>query len=112
MSLIPTNGDYKGKLKDDYFGKVIEAYFKKAKPEEADKKEIAKVIKLASRPKPTPELTQKEGNLNLNRILLRELKDKLDLTKLFTLKPSEKGKREVGELIFINKLMKYFDKEQ
>lgn len=110
MSLIPTNGDYKGKLKEDYFGKVVEAYFKK--PDETNKKELTKVIRLAGRPKPIPELSQEEGNLNLNRILLRELKDKLDYSKIMTIKPSEKGKREPGEFIFTNKLMKYFQEEQ
>jgi len=112
ISLISTNGDYKGKLKDDYAGTVLENFFKKPKPDDNDKKEVKKVINLFSKSVAIPKLSEEEGNLNLNRVLVRSLKDNLDPTSLFTIKPSEKGKRETGQFIFINNLLKYFREEQ
>lgn len=111
MSLIPTNGDYKGKLKGDYFGETLDNYFK-FPSEEKYQKAIAKIINLMRKPKPAPEMDPKEANLNLNRILVRALKEALDHIDIFKIKPSEKGKREAGEFIFVNKLMKHFDQAQ
>jgi hypothetical protein len=109
MSLVPEPKGFKGKLKDDYLGASLEKFFK---GKEKEPKLCEQVLKIAKKPKPLPYLDPQEGNLNLNRVLVRSLKDKLDPTTLFKLLPSEKGKRQAGEIIFTNRLVKYFDQKQ
>jgi hypothetical protein len=112
MTTVSSEGDYKGKLKNDYFGKIIADIFKKSKLEEEDRKKVQGILSIFNKSKPIPPLSDEEGNRYLNLILVRELKNWLDPNKLFTVKPSEKGKRSSGQFIFTNKLMKYFDENQ
>jgi hypothetical protein len=78
MSLVETNGDYKGKLKDDYTGKALETLLKKPKLEPQEKKDLDKIISIFKKPREIPKLSPEEGNLNLNRVLVRNLKENLD----------------------------------
>jgi hypothetical protein len=108
MSLIPSPGNYIGKLKKDYMAEGVENFFKTKDFNKEDIDKVNKVISLASKPNVAKEIGEKEGNLTLNRILLKTIKDKLDPIKLFKVLPSEKSKRSPGEIVFRNPLLKYF----
>jgi hypothetical protein len=110
-ALIPAAGKFK--LDSDYMGKTVESYLKKKLASGAKDANLKKVIALAKVERRTTPLSKEKGNLYLRQILVKSMKECLDNpSSLFNLLPSEAGKREAGEFIFQNKLMKYFDEGQ
>ncbi|RHZ35236.1 hypothetical protein [endosymbiont GvMRE of Glomus versiforme] len=113
LSFVPTEKmvTYNLLVKADTSALKLAEEINKGKIEESLKKLAAKLFEHYNKPEPLPPIAPEDGERYLNLILVNFLRERLDPTKLFG-SPSNKKKDELGKVIFCNKLVEFFDKNQ